>query len=225
VRALVIGSSSGIGLAVARRLVERGWEVVGVARRAAGFEAAGYTHVVGDVRDADFGARLAPHADADLVVYASGTGELLDPAQPAHEVDTFATNLVGLARTVEAVLPRMVAAGRGHLIGISSLADTLIDSQAPAYSASKAGMSAYLEGLALAVRRHGVAITNVRLGFVDTAMAKATGPKPFLVPAERIATLVEKAIRKRPIRVTFPWRMAALVWLVNLVPRARVWLS
>jgi len=49
-----------------------------------------------------------------------------------------------------------------------------VSSEAPAYNASKAALSSYVEGLSLALRGTGVALTNVRLGFVDTKMAKAS---------------------------------------------------
>jgi short-subunit dehydrogenase len=60
------------------------------------------------------------------------------------------------------VIPWMVKRGKGHFIGLSSVADELLSPEAPSYHASKAGFSNYLEGLALAVRTKGVHITNVR---------------------------------------------------------------
>jgi NAD(P)-dependent dehydrogenase (short-subunit alcohol dehydrogenase family) len=226
-RALVIGSSSGIGLAIARRLVATGWAVTGIARRASPLDAAGYVHLRGDVRDPDFPALLveAFAADVDLCVYCAGIGRELDLADLAPEPDVFATNLLGAVATAEVAIPRMIAAGCGHLIAISSQADRLIDRHAPSYAASKAGLSSYLEGLALACRPRGVFVTNLRLGFVDTDLSRDAGPRPFLVTADRVAALVERCLRRRPIRVTFPRRLIPLVWLANLPARLRVWLS
>jgi short-subunit dehydrogenase len=119
----------------------------------------------------------------------------------------------------------MIEARRGHFIGISSQADQIVDRFAPSYAASKAGMSSYLEGLALACKPHGVAITNVRFGFVDTAMAKAPGPKPFMVSADRAAQVIERCMHSRPIRKTFPLRMAALLWFFRLPTRLRLLFS
>ncbi|MCX5742898.1 MAG: SDR family NAD(P)-dependent oxidoreductase, partial [Proteobacteria bacterium] len=172
--ALVVGASTGIGAALARGLVESGWTVVGLARGPAAFAHDAYRHVVADVCAADYREVLAAACDGaiELCVYCAGIGHELDLPTMAHEVDVFATNLVGFARTAEVVLPPMIAARKGHLIGLSSQADRLIDRTAPSYAASKAGLSAYLEGLALAARPHVVAVTNVRFGFVDTAMAK-----------------------------------------------------
>jgi NAD(P)-dependent dehydrogenase (short-subunit alcohol dehydrogenase family) len=225
-RALVIGSSTGIGLAIAARLARDGWDVVGVARRDAGFTHARYTHLIGDVRDPDIGALLVEAAgdQLDLCVYAAGVGRFLDLDAFAGEADLLDINLLGAIRAIEAIVPLMIAAGRGHVIGLSSQADRLISGDTPGYNASKAGLSHYLESLALACRRRGVAITNLRLGFVDTTMSEG-GPRPFLRTTEQVAALVVRCVKRRPIRVTYPWRMAALVWLIGLPSRLRVWLG
>lgn len=220
--ALIVGASTGIGLALARRLVAQGWSVTGLARSGAGFEHERYRHNVADVRAPDYRSVLADLPTPDVCVYATGVGFELDFAR---ESDVFETNLVGLVRTIEIIAPRMLEARAGHIIGISSQADRIIDEHAPSYAASKAGMSSYLEGLALACRPAGVAVTNVRLGFVDTAMAKAPGPKPFMVSADRAAQVIEGCIQRRPIRKTFPLRMAAVIWLVRWKARLQVLLS
>lgn len=226
--ALVIGASSGIGLAFARRLVDRGWTVIGLARRPSPLASERYTHVLGDVTASDYRATLARALEGhalDVCLYATGIGHELDLAAPSHETATFATNLLGLVATAEVVLPRMVAARAGHFLGLSSQADRLIDDRAPSYAASKAGVSSYLEGLAFACRPHGVAVTNVRFGFVDTAMSSTAEVRPFLISAERAAQIVERALVRRPIRVTRPLRMAAVLWLVRWNRRIRIWLS
>lgn len=225
--AVIVGASTGIGLALARRLTQQGWHVTGLARSGAGFEHAQYRHVIADVRASDYRALLTELCATlpDVCVYATGIGFELDFAQVERESDVFTTNLTGLVITCEVLAPRMTAARAGHIIGISSQADRLIDHYAPSYAASKAGMSSYLEGLALACRSHGVAVTNVRLGFVDTAMAKGPGPKPFMVSADRAAQVLEACIRRRPIRKTFPLRMAAALWLFRWKSRIQILLS
>jgi short-subunit dehydrogenase len=226
--ALVVGASAGIGDAIARRLVEAGWTVIGTARRESAIAHASYRHVIADVRAAEFRdvlAKTIDGAEIDLCIYAAGIGEPLDVAKPVHEVDVIATNLVGLAATVEVVLPRMAARKSGHIIGLSSQADRLIDEFAPSYAASKAGMSSYLEGLALACRKHGVAVTNLRLGFVDTAMSRYAETRPFMMTADRAAQVIERCIKRRPIRKTAPLRMAFLLWFFGLPRRIRVWFS
>ena len=106
-------------------------------------------------------------------------------------------------RTAAAVIPHMVRNGRGHFIGVSSLADELRSSEAPSYHASKAGFSNYLGGLALALRPKGVYVTNVRFGFVDTKMAKAD-VKPFMINVRKAVDHLENCIRKKPVCYTAP---------------------
>ncbi|MEJ7601182.1 MAG: SDR family NAD(P)-dependent oxidoreductase [Kofleriaceae bacterium] len=163
-------------------------------------------------------------ATPDACIYAAGIGRVLDLASPA-EAEVVTTNLTGAVITAEVVLPRMVAARRGHFLGLSSQADRLIDDGAPSYAASKAGLSSYLEGLAFACRPHGVAVTNVRFGFVATTMSEGQGPRPFVISAERAAALIERCLKRRPIRFTAPWRMAIALWFLGLGRRVRIWLS
>ena len=226
--ALIIGSSTGIGLALAKRLTTAGWQVTGLARSAAGFEHEAYRHVVADVRAPGYRdlltSTLGDHTP-DLCVYCSGIGFELDFKVVGQEADVFTTNLLGAVITAEVVIPRMMTARAGHFIGLSSQADRIIDQHAPSYAASKAGMSSYLEGLALACRSYNVFVTNVRFGFVDTAMAKAPGPKPFMVSADRAAKVIEWCIRRRPIRATFPLSMAFLLWFLRWRSRIRIWFS
>lgn len=91
--------------------------------------------------------------------------------------------LRGGAHTAEVVLPGFVATGSGHLIGLSSLAAS---PDAPGYAASRAGLTNYFGGLALAMRRHGVAVTSIL--FVDTKMAKSS-IKPGLMSPRRWTAL------------------------------------
>jgi len=112
-------------------------------------------------------------------------------------------NLTGMVRTAAAVIPQMVRNGKGHFIGVSSLADELLSSEAPSYHASKAGLSNYLGGLALALKPMSVHVTNVRFGFVDTKMAKGD-VKPFMMNVEKAVDHLENCIRKKPVCYTAP---------------------
>jgi short-subunit dehydrogenase len=225
--ALLIGNSDGIGLALTRLLLERGWSVVGVSRSASPITAPAYEHHVADVRDADYPARLSAIVrellELTLCVYCAGIGEFLELDSMASERAVFETNLIGAVATAQVVIPELVRAGHGHFIGLSSQADVLIDRRAPSYAASKAGLSSYLEGLALACRPQGVSVTNLRLGFVDTKMAKAS-VRPFMITPEQAARRIESCLRRRPIRDTYPRRMALVVWFLRLGNGARRWL-
>jgi NAD(P)-dependent dehydrogenase (short-subunit alcohol dehydrogenase family) len=198
--AIVVGNSDGIGLALTHRLIAGNWQVTGVSR-SPGPVTAHVADVTGDAYPEILRAALP----ADLVVYCAGIGE---PADLPAQTRTIAVNLLGAARTAEVVIPAMVAAGGGHFIGLSSLADVLVSGEAPGYAASKAGLTSYLTGLNLAYRKHGVAVTTVRFGFVDTKMAKGPGT-PGKIPVERAVDVIMRCLRDRPVVVSAPRAVAA----------------
>ena len=227
-RALVVGNSDGIGLALTRRLLGDAWVVAGVSRRASPLaETAGYRHTVADVATAEYPVALrkmlASEGPFDVCVYCAGVGDLLDANDLSGEPRVFVVNLLGAVETATAILPSMMAAGRGHFIGLSSIGDQR-SLDAPSYSASKAGLSSYLEALALALRSRGVMVTNLRLGFVDTKMAKAK-VRPFMMTTERAVDVIAHCLRRRPARFTYPRRLAALAWLSNLALSVRLWFA
>jgi NAD(P)-dependent dehydrogenase (short-subunit alcohol dehydrogenase family) len=225
--ALIIGNSDGIGLALTRRLLDTGWEVAGASRSDAAVEHPRYRHRVVDVRDPDFPQVLAELraavAPLDVCVYCAGIGVAFDPEDLDGDAAVFAINLTGAVIAAGVVVPEMVAAGRGHFVGLSSQGDRLIDPGAPSYAASKAGLSTYLEGLALALRDRGVSVTNVRFGFVDTKLSRGQ-ERPFLMSADAAAALVMRCLDTRPVRFTRPRRMALLLALVAPIVRAWRWL-
>jgi short-subunit dehydrogenase len=224
-RALVVGGSSGIGLAVARHLVDEGWIVSTASRSASPIEHERHRSVVLDVADANYRARLSEVVDAegpfDVCIYCVGIGDRLNCATLAPEHDVFAVNLLGAVATGEVILPRFVAARRGHFLALSSLADVLISPETPSYNASKAGLSAWLAGMSLAMRPHGVVVTNVRFGFVDTKMAKSS-VRPFMMTTTRAARYVVDALRRKPAVLSRPFPMMALVAVLAFIVRVRL---
>jgi NAD(P)-dependent dehydrogenase (short-subunit alcohol dehydrogenase family) len=222
--AVVIGNSDGIGLALTELLLSEGWEVAGVSRSGSRLAAQRYEHHILDVCEVGYSQHLASVVSQlpglDVCVYCAGIGELLEVETLATERRVFEVNLVGAVATAQVVVPVMVRAGHGHWIGLSSQADVLIHGRAPSYAASKAGLSSYLEGLALACRPRGVAITNVRFGFVDTKLAKSPR-RPFMISAAQAALHLRRCMETRPVRYTFPKRTAALLWFVQLAQLVR----
>jgi short-subunit dehydrogenase len=225
---LVIGNTDGIGLALTRKLLASGWAVSGVSRSPSSLDDQRYGHTVLDVTAPDYAQALAAlltgRPPLEACFYCAGIGELFDPDKLALEARTFAVNLVGAAVTVQTILPAMLAAGRGHIVGLSSLADDGPSPEAPSYAASKAGLTAYLVSLALAVRPRGVHVTAVRLGFVDTKMAKAR-VRPFMVSADQVADVVLRCLRTRTMQLTYPKRMGALVRVLRWMRALRIWAS
>jgi short-subunit dehydrogenase len=222
--ALVVGNSDGIGLEVTRALL-RNYTVVGISKRAAPITHTRYEHHLQDVTEAEYrdvlAAVLARHPDLSVCVYCAGIGDELDLDNLAFETKVFQVNLMAAVVTTELVLGHMIRNNRGHFIGLSSMADAITSAHAPSYSASKAGLSHYWEGLGLALAGRDVKLTNVRFGFVDTKMAKSP-IKPFMLSTEQASAVVLRAMAKPRIRVTRPRLMAILVWISGLVTRLRL---
>ena len=189
-----------------KRLLELGWRTFGISRSESPLTNTSYSHHVMNVTDNRFTALLDSliiDNPIDLCVYLVGIGELLNLADMKSEVKIIDVNLLGMVRTTSTVIPHMAERNQGHFIGISSLADELLSSEAPSYHASKAGFSNYLESLAHSLKNEGVSVTNVRFGFVDTKMAKGD-VKPFIMNVEKAVDHLVKCMKNKPIRYTAP---------------------
>ncbi len=233
--ALITGASSGIGRALALDLAARGCRVGLVARRVAALEdLAGQIRAAGgvagweggDVGDRDdvhraaagLADRLGP---ADLVVANAGIGlpTTLEPMNIEVIERTFRVNVLGAIYTVEATLPAMLAAGRGQVVAISSLAGFQAMPGESAYCASKAALTTYMDGLRIQLRPRGVAVTTVCPGFVRTPMTEADPYiKLFEMDAAAAARRIVRAIERRVKVVRFPWPTDALVRMVRFAP-------
>lgn len=224
-KALIIGNSDGIGLGTTKELLKRGWKITGISRSNSPIQDPSYEHIVAEVQSDEYLRKLksvlGKDGSIDLCIYCVGIGELLDLSHMENELKIFEVNLLGVVKTVSCVIPSMVKRGKGHFIGLSSVADELLSYEAPSYHASKAGFSNYLEGLALALKPKGVHISNVRFGFVNTKMAKGN-VKPFIMGVEKATQHLLSCIEKKPARYTAPWIVIPLVKICSWMLRLRV---
>jgi len=215
----MIGNSDGIGLAATRRLLTGEWNITGISRSESPLENPHYQHHiadVGDIRYTELLDELLLEGSFDLCIYFAGIGELLNLQSMRDEPRIIDVNLTGMVRTAAAVIPKMVDAGKGHFVGISSVADELLSAEAPSYHASKAGFTNYLGGLALALKPKGVFVTNVRFGFVDTKMAKGD-IKPFMMSVEKAIDHLQICLEKKPVCYTAPRIVTPLIKLRKLM--------
>ncbi|MGZ3428331.1 MAG: SDR family NAD(P)-dependent oxidoreductase [Polyangia bacterium] len=241
-RALVTGASSGIGLAIARRLAARGVDVWMAARGLERLQAEvdainragrGKAHALKlDVADTEATVTRLAALDAetggiDLVVVNAGLagarGAIPLPKCTWADVrDILHTNLLGAAATVHPFIVPMVTRGYGQLVGISSIsADCPIGRAAP-YGASKAGLTFYLESADIELRAHGVDVTIIHPGFVATPSGNEisdTTTRPFLMSADTMARIVDRAIRRRSRLVRAPWILGVIARLSAWLPR------
>src|SRR6185437_12608117 len=115
-----------------------------------------YFHFVQDVTEVKYRhllAKILLHCpDLNVCIYCVGIGDQLDLDNLSFETKVLETNLMAAAVTTEIVLSDMIRRDTGHFIGLSSVADVFTSADAPSYSASKAGLSRYWEGLSLALK-------------------------------------------------------------------------
>src|SRR5262245_11558033 len=211
--AIVVGASSGIGPEIARQLAADGCAVAILGRRAdeleklraeiAGSGRGSAIAQVHDVRDYDAVPALLDQlmrqlGGLDLLVYAAGT--MYKPAESeydfARDRAEIEANLLGAMAWTTPVAAMFEARRTGTIVGISSIAGERGRRTFPAYSTSKAGLTAWLEALRNRVARHGVNVVTVKPGFVDTAMTASLEQKPMVIPAQKAASLILSAARR-----------------------------
>jgi NAD(P)-dependent dehydrogenase (short-subunit alcohol dehydrogenase family) len=233
---LITGSSSGIGRATALRLARRGLPVYATARRLStltDLAAAGARTLELDVTDeesmrAAVAAVEAEHGPVGVLVNNAGYGEygMVEEADLDRVRQQFETNVFGLARMAQLVLPGMRRAGAGRIVNVSSMGGRLVFPGGGYYHASKYAVEALSDALRFEVRPFGIDVVLIepgliRTSFGDTAagtLAKtsdATGPYAALnravdeqmasgyrsrlmaAPADSVAAAIERAVTTR----------------------------
>lgn len=229
------GASSGIGRSLARRLAADGDALAVVARRAELLES-----LVGEIEAAGGRALAIPCDVTDLpaVVHAVGRAEAIlgpidclianagggeptavEPFEADHIERVMALNVGGTANCIEAVLPGMLARGRGHIVATSSLAAYRGLPGAAGYSAAKAALGNLLESLMIDLRPRGIDVTLILPGFVRTKPRKpGNRRKPFQLELEDATRRMHRAIRRRRARYAFPASLAFVVRMARLIP-------
>jgi short-subunit dehydrogenase len=235
---LITGASSGIGAALAHAYAQGGttlllWgrDEARLADIAAQAQARGATVLTRslDVRDAaGFAAQLAAVDAAtplDLAIFNAGLGgtapadafaETPQAAQAIAEVN-FVAPVVGANVIADAMARR----GAGQIVLVGSIVESYPLPMAPTYAATKAGLRLFAESLGLRLAKHGVTVTLVSPGFIDTPMSRqVTEPKPFLITAEAAAAVIKRGVAAKARVIVVPWQYGVMRAVSNLLPRA-----
>jgi len=155
----------------------------------------------------------------DLFVISSGVGYENPNLDWKPEAETIAVNVTGFTCMVNAAVQHLSMRKKGHLVGISSVAAIRGHGSAPAYGASKAFETSYLQAIRhrFAKSHLPVSVTIVQPGFVDTAMAKGEGLF-WVAPVEKASRQIFRAIQKKKALVYVTKRWRAIGWLLRLLP-------
>jgi short-subunit dehydrogenase len=235
---LVTGASSGLGAAIALAYASPGIRLFlhgrdadrlkSVARQAE-IKGATVSLEVGDIRDASCLKAWIEACDSacplDLVIANAGIsagtsagGEVEDQAK-----DIFSINVGGVFHTVSPALVRMRQRRRGHIALVSSLASFRGLAGAPTYCASKAAVRVWGEGLRADLASHGITVSVICPGFIKTPMTDINRfHMPFLMSAERAATIIRGRLARGEGRIAFPWTMYVAIRIFAALPQTAI---
>jgi short-subunit dehydrogenase len=158
--------------------------------------------------------------EIDIAILNAGT-HMPTPAtsfdRTAHRL--IETNLMGTLSCVEAILPRMIQRGSGHLVLVASVAGYRGLPTAAGYCASKAGVIALAESLRLDLQGTGVRVTLVNPGFVDTPLTRKNDfAMPDIITADQAAQIILDGLKRNRFEIAFPTRFALGMKLLRIMP-------
>lgn len=234
-RVWLTGASSGIGEALVGPLAERGARLAISARRGDRLDAiAADARRRGaevrvyplDVTDRGAVGRTVAAIEADLggidlaILNAGGHS----PAAPVRfdgqqAVDTMTVNYFGVVYGIEAIVPGMLARGRGYIAAVASVSGYRALPAAGAYGASKAAVIHLLNSIRFDLEPHGIRITVINPGFIKTPLTDRNRfPMPFLMPVDEAAVRIVKGLERERKEIHFPKPLSWTLKLLRVLP-------
>lgn len=231
-RCWLTGASSGIGAALALRLLEQGHQVALGGRNAETLEPLARRFpgqvllATGDVSDPQQVAAIVAEIEQawgalDQVILNAGTCEYLEPGHfdAALVERVLRTNLLGVSHCLQAALPLLRRGQQPHLVVTGSSVTWLALPRAGAYGASKAALRYLIESLRIELIAEGIDVTLVNPGFVDTPLTQRNDfPMPQIWSAERAARHIAERLPRRPLEINFPTLFTLVLRLLGAMP-------
>lgn len=233
--AFITGASTGLGRELAKQFAKRGYDLTLIARRKKPL-----ADLKKELRDAeqkiltiaadvsDWDAIQAAVAKAEVDI---GTIDLLianagiaypTPAsrfQPERAREILEVNVLGLMHSIAAVTPGFIERKSGQIVGISSLSSYVSLPGYSVYSASKAAVSSYLEGVRVELAPYKIGVSTVCPGFIKTPMTEGSKFKmPFLMEVDEAAEFIATRIEKRVEWINLPEPLFRAIQGLNLLP-------
>ncbi|MBI5403182.1 MAG: SDR family NAD(P)-dependent oxidoreductase [Ignavibacteriae bacterium] len=230
-KCIVIGATSGIGRELSRLYVSKGY-MTGITGRRENLlrelgseNPASYKIKSFDISKPDTNFRNLEELSSelgglDLIIINSGTGNGNDELKFEIEKDTVLTNVLGSTEIAGWAFNYFRKQGYGQIAIVTSIAGMRGGRFAPAYSASKAYLINYAEGLRQKAKKLklNVSVTDIRPGFVDTAMAKSDNKFWVATPKKAAEQIYSALIRKKKIAyITRRWIIIA--YILKLLPK------
>ncbi|MCU0544575.1 MAG: SDR family NAD(P)-dependent oxidoreductase [Oscillatoriaceae cyanobacterium Prado104] len=231
----ITGGSSGIGRRLVLHYLARGCSVAAVARREANL-ADLYQSLASDrgllrtycadITDKQIIAQTIAKVEQELgaidlaIINAGVTYQQLEPnldLECFNEV--MLTNAIGSTYTLVPIVETMLKRGRGQIVGISSLAAIGSIPRMSTYCASKAALNYQLEGFYWTLKPHGISVTTICPGFIETEMTvKHQIPRHWCMTLDRAIPQIVKAIEQKQRLYCFPFWQYQFVRLLGIMP-------
>lgn len=232
---LILGGTSEIALATARRLIARRTRTVWLAGRPSPALERAAEHLRGlgaDARTVAFDAldpeshetllgKVFAEGDIDMVLLAFGVlgDQARDEQDPVSAVRVAQTNYTGAVSAGLVCARALQAQGHGSLVVLSSVAGERARRSNFIYGSSKAGLDVFAQGLGDALHGTGVHVMVVRPGFVVTRMTAGLPQAPLATTPEAVATAIETGLRRRSETVWVPGALRLAMSALRHVPR------
>lgn len=228
--AWVTGASTGIGRELALQLARKGVKVAASARSADKLDelarGSGIVPVPLDVTKPE--AVAAAHArisaelgPVDLAVLNAGVWHPMKASafDAALVRQSMQVNFDGIANALQPLIAGMLANDKGHIALVASVAGYRGLPMAAAYAPTKAAVISLAEVLRLELARHGIAVSIVNPGFVETPMTVVNDfPMPYMVKADDAAARIIRGLERGKYEIAFPWQLVAQLKLLRILP-------
>ncbi len=227
----VTGASSGIGLALAKKLQAAGAFVVVSARSESTLkEEFGYQPssmiAAGDLTLSQTNNAITKAIESqlgqlDCAIFNAGYAEYIDIKNFSHEPfqRMMDTNFLSMTKGIEAALPLLRRSKSPYLIGMSSSVAWQGLPQGQAYSASKAAIRNLFQGLNIELAQENISVSWICPGFVKTPLtAKNTFDMPFRIDVDEAAEIIYQQLCRRKTEIHFPKKFTLLLKLISLLP-------
>jgi uncharacterized protein len=239
-RIVITGASSGIGAEMARQLAQRGAVVILAARSQdklkqvadslPGPSASIHLDVSSSASvEAAFEQIRQTYGAVDCLINNAGFGKfkLFTETELSDFEAMMNVNYMGAVRCTKAVLPEMLAAGKGHIVNIASIAGKLATAKSSAYSASKHAVLGFTNALRQELQGSGITVSAVNPGPIDTPFFDGADPEGsyvknvgwLMMKPEQVARAVVKVLERKQAEVDLPWAARAGTKLYQLFPR------
>ena len=228
----ITGGTTGIGLALAKLYLEEGHRVGICARNLSKFPSEIRNkykllqcYEVDVTNREDLYKAITDFApiELDMVIANAGRSVGVKSKTPQFSVanEIIDINVKGVLNTFDIALDIMLPRKKGHLVATASVAGFMGLPGAGAYSASKAAVLKLCESYSLDLKRHGINVSAIAPGFIDTPLTQKNNHKmPFLMSADKAARLIKRALEKKKVLYVFPFRMKIVVSILDKMPRS-----